>query len=310
MPELALQVIAGLSLAIGSIIGIGRWWKSTPFVRFSIVVGIFHIVSVSIMTFIDNGGWNSTVTFFETNMQCVDGSGCTVTPSHSEFKQFPVVYPIVLSGIISGFFHLMTWDDTSLITGVNPYRWIDYAFSSSLMVVAIAMLFGVTDIFIILETALFQCGLMLFTMVMEGNEGLSTYAYFVPSVLFYLWGVWSPIIITFYTNTGNRPGFVELIVWAIFAVFAAFGAVFWVFKVHKWIDNNRAYEFSYMGLSLCAKTTLTWTFYGGAAALGDSDSINAVGWGLGGSVLGGIALTVFGIVFIQPRGKPAPKQLY
>lgn len=296
---LSLKIVAGMCLGIGLALALWRWFYATPFVRFNLITGLLHIISVTTMVFIDQSDWKSTITLFESELNCEDR--CTVTPSVQELEPFPLIYPIVFSGLISGMFHISTANDEALVTGINPTRWIDYAFSSALMVLVIGMLFGVVDLFILLGTSLMQCALMLFTMLMEKNEELATYTNFAPSVFFYIFGVWAPIITTFYTNKGQQPGFVAGIVWGIFVIFALFGVVFWVFKVQKWIENNRYYEFSYMGLSLCAKTALTWTFYGGMSALGRTSQFSMVGGAFGGAVCAGILLTVIGSTFIQPR---------
>lgn len=302
MPVLALAIVAGLSLAVGVLLCVARWWNATPFVRFNLVTGVFHLVSSGTMAFLDSGDWEASVTFYKNDMYC-DAGICIVVPNSAYVDRIPVAYPIVIAGIISGFFHLSVSSDEPLLTGVNPLRWIDYALSSSLMVVAIAMLFGVVDVFVITGTALMQCGLMLFTMVMERFPELRSNVYFVPSLVLYLGGVWAPIIVTFYANVRDQPDFVEAIVWGIFCVFALFALVFWVFRIHEWVQNDRVYEFIYMGLSLCAKTALTWTFYGGASAMGGNDT-RVVGWAFGGAVLAGVALTVLGARFIEPRNRP------
>lgn len=296
-----VQIVAGCLSVVGVLVAIKRWWNETPFVRFNLVVGLIHFASVTAMAFINDNNWTATVTVFNNRMVCVD-NGCQTTPTIEEFGGFPIIWPIVISGLVSGAFHMAQRDDTPLMTGVNPLRWLDYAVSSASMVVAIAMLFGVTDVYVIVVCALFQCALMLYTLVMELHD-LTGYSYFGPSVFFYLVGVWLPILVSAYTGFRDQPEFVTVIVWMIFGVFAAFGVVFWVFKVHKWITNPRYYEFSYMGLSLCAKTSLAWTFYGGSAAMGRSDSVGVVGLIIGGMILLGLAVTIAGVVLVHPRAR-------
>jgi len=67
------------------------------------------------------------------------------------------------------FFILWQWDSytAQLAKGMNRYRWWEYAISSSLMIVLIAMLFGVYDIISLIFIACTNAAANLFGDLME-----------------------------------------------------------------------------------------------------------------------------------------------
>lgn len=173
-----------------------------------------------------------------------------------------------------------------LRNGMNRFRWIEYAFSSSLMMALIAMLFGVYDVIsLVLIMAVNAC-MNLFGDLMEvinhhkrraGDKvgevswvafWYGCFAGLVPwAVVFaYLGGAAS--------NASNVPGFVWAILIVYLIVFQTFPinmvgqyAQVWWWNDARWpgLDRGGYYfgERVYQILSLVAKTLLLWLVIGG-----------------------------------------------
>ncbi|MDP2299622.1 MAG: heliorhodopsin HeR [Coriobacteriia bacterium] len=147
----------------------------------------------------------------------------------------------------------------------NYYRWIEYAFSSSLMVVLIASLVGITDIAAL--TALFgvNASMILFGLLMEKYEqpGKPDWTAFIFGCLAgivpwiaiadYLWGPGA---------SDMTPTFVYWIFVSMFVFFNSFAVnqVLQYKQVGKWKDYLFG-EAAYVFLSLSAKSLLAWLVF-------------------------------------------------
>ncbi|MDO8880329.1 MAG: heliorhodopsin HeR [Coriobacteriia bacterium] len=147
----------------------------------------------------------------------------------------------------------------------NYYRWIEYAFSSSLMVVLISSLVGITDVAAL--TALFgvNASMILFGLLMEKYEqpGRPDWTAFIFGCLVgvvpwiaiadYLWGPGA---------SDMTPTFVYWIFVSMFVFFNSFAVnqVLQYKRVGKWKDYLFG-EAAYVFLSLSAKSLLAWLVF-------------------------------------------------
>ena len=98
---------------------------------------------------------------------------------HRNFWSFPFVTATSLFAFMSAAAHglvLANFDnyESQLRRGLNHYRWIEYAFSSSLMIVLICMLFGVYDFFSLILIFCINASMCLFGDLFERtNAGRS-----------------------------------------------------------------------------------------------------------------------------------------
>lgn len=160
--------------------------------------------------------------------------------------------------------------EADLVKGINKARWWDYALSASVMMIAIGLLVGVSDI----STLLMFFGLIaimnLLGLVMElynhGKHASSWLVYWIGC----LSGVLPWIAIAIYLIGSNlygngTPGFVYGIFGSIFVLFACFGLNMFLQcrKRGEWI-NYLYGERVYMILSLLAKTALAWQVFAGS----------------------------------------------
>lgn len=154
---------------------------------------------------------------------------------------------------------------------VNKMRWIEYSLSASIMMVAIAVLSGVTDLSLLIAIFALDAVMNLLGLAMEiYNQGkakpnwlayfIGVKAGFVPWLIFgvYIWGA------NVY-GSGSIPTFVYWIYLSMFLLFGSFAAnmLLQYRKTGQWKDYLYG-ERVYMILSLVAKTLLAWQVFAGA----------------------------------------------
>lgn len=161
----------------------------------------------------------------------------------------------------------------NLKKGMNPYRWYEYAFSSSIMIVLISTFVGVWDLWSLVMIFVLNAMMIMFGYLMEvinqrtektswssfvlgcisgGVPWIVLYAYFVAAVM----------------STGtNPPAFVYSIFFIYFIVFNVFALnmVLQYKGVGRWKDYLYG-ERVYIILSFVAKTILAWLVFVGIFA--------------------------------------------
>jgi hypothetical protein len=163
------------------------------------------------------------------------------------------------------------WYEAHLARGQNPIRWVEYSFSSSVMIVVIAALAGVQEIGTLI--AIFGCNaaMIMFGWSMElANEGrarvqwqhyiFGCIAGAVPWVV-----IFATILISA-TEPGSAP--IPTFVIMIFVTLLIFFNVFAINmvlqykKIGRWSDYLYG-ERAYMIFSLVAKSLLAWQVFFG-----------------------------------------------
>ncbi len=191
-----------------------------------------------------------------------------------------VVYEFTALGALVGSFLLMSATAHFLLAfplkkkyianlkrNYNPIRWWEYAFSSSVMIVLIAIFFTVVDIWTLFAIFVSNFLMNMFGWQMEklnrSNEGHIDWSPYILGVV--AGAVPWVIIIGYFLGTGGTP---PTFVYAIFAIelvlFNCF-AIVMVAYYKKWGKfGDYAYsERVYQLLSLIAKTLLAWLVFGG-----------------------------------------------
>lgn len=152
---------------------------------------------------------------------------------------------------------------------MNPFRWVEYAFSSSLMIVIIAMLVGIYDIASLIVLFGLNATMILFGWLMELHNQTTkktdwtsfwfgSFAGIVP---------WIAIAVyLFFSGDGDNraPTFVYWIYLSMFLFFNSFAInmVLQYKRIGRWQDYLYG-ERAYMILSLVAKSLLAWQVFGG-----------------------------------------------
>jgi hypothetical protein len=158
------------------------------------------------------------------------------------------------------------WYKRNLAHDRNYGRWIEYSMSSSLMIVLIAMLCGITDIAAILAIFGVNASMILFGLLMEKYESPGK-----PNWLSYWFGAFAGLVpwITIFIyllspgiDGAEPPGFVYGILVSYFVLFNCFAVnmVLQYKKVGRWRDNLFG-EKVYIFLSMTAKSLLTWLVF-------------------------------------------------
>jgi hypothetical protein len=157
------------------------------------------------------------------------------------------------------------WYKRNLLKNRNYGRWIEYFFSSSIMIVLISQICGISDIAALLAIFGINASMILFGAVQEKYEKPGK-----PSWLPFWFGSFAGIIpwiaIAIYVSapglTTSPPGFVYGIIASLFVFFNCFAVnmVLQYKKVGPWRDYLYG-EKVYIILSLTAKALLAWQVF-------------------------------------------------
>ena len=159
---------------------------------------------------------------------------------------------------------------TYLERGMNPYRWYEYAFSASLMIVVIAMLAGIWDLGTLVALFGLVAVMNLCGLVMERHNQTTVEtdwtSYYVGVVAGAIpWIVIAIALVgSILASDGEVPDFVIYIYISIFVFFNLFAVNMILQYRETW--RWRRYLFGekmYILLSLVAKSALAWQVYFG-----------------------------------------------
>ena len=155
----------------------------------------------------------------------------------------------------------------------NYFRWVEYSLSSSVMIVLIAEICGITDVAALIALFGVNASMILFGWLQEkyeepGKGGLLPFwfgciAGIVPWIAMFF-------LLIAPGSTAEPPGFVYGVVISLFLFFNSFALVQWLQykQVGKFADYL-AGERTYITLSFIAKTALAWQLFAGVLATGN-----------------------------------------
>jgi hypothetical protein len=250
--------------------------------KFNMLMGALHLVQGILMFFLATSIIQKIAAFQPTITQIyIWFNPATQSLEATSRELFQLPFGILVSAflLISAVAHALisipnktnAIYNADLKNGINKFRWFEYAFSSSIMIVLIATLFGVYDIASLLLIFVVNASMNLFGLVMEQlNSGKDKKNLkWGP----FIWGSFAGIapwvvIFLYMFGTGANPSapwFVWAIVGTYFVAFNAFpiNMVLQYLKVGKWKDYLYG-ERTYIILSLVAKSILAWLVLFGA----------------------------------------------
>ena len=201
----------------------------------------------------------------------------TLVPAQRTLFDLPLGPAVAMFFLISAIAHFSLafpargWYERILARGMNPARWIEYALSSSIMIVIIAELSGIQQVGTLIAIFGVNAAMNLFGWSMEAaNEGRSTVQW-----KHYIFGCiagtvpWIVISVALWTaatapGAAAIPTFVWIIFVSLFLTFNVFAItmVLQYRKIGRWSDYLTG-ERTYMLLSLIAKTLLAWQVFAG-----------------------------------------------
>lgn len=157
----------------------------------------------------------------------------------------------------------------------NYFRWVEYSLSSSVMIVLIAQIVGISDAAALLAIFGVNASMILFGWLQERYEKPGSGGW-LPFMFGCIAGTVPWLAVTLYviapgaTTDAEPPAFVYGIIISLFVLFNCFAIVQWLQykRVGKW--SNYLYgERTYITLSLVAKSLLAWQIFAGTLAPGN-----------------------------------------
>ena len=234
---------------------------------FNRVAGITHLIQGVALFFILNYQTKIPVItrFFD---ETTDG----VAPVSQTLFEFPIalIAPIflLLSAlahlVISSSFYIGTYEK-NIDKGINPIRWWEYAFSSSLMLVVLLMLGGLIELSTVVFIFTLNFIMNLMGLMMEKYNQLTSKTSWLPFNIGVLAGIvpWIMGGLYFWVSTNNIadsvPGYAQFGFLLTFLFFNSFAINMWLQykKIGKW--SSYVYgERAYIVLSLVSKSALGW----------------------------------------------------
>jgi len=154
--------------------------------------------------------------------------------------------------------------------GMNPYRWYEYVFSSSIMIFLIALFLGVWDFWSLVMIFVLNVMMIMFGHMMEVVNQTTEKTTWTPFLLGCVaggtpWVVLFAYFISAATSSDVQPpAFVYMIVLIYFFLFNIFALnmVLQYKGVGRWRDYLYG-ERMYIILSFVAKTSLAWMVFAG-----------------------------------------------
>ncbi len=236
--------------------------------RYNLIAGIFHLAQMLVVLALANDFSLPIVARY------MSGPPGSTFAEPVVLLDTPVGYAVATFLGLSAFFHFLVISpkffarySAGLLAQRNYFRWVEYSMSSSVMIVLIAQITGVSDVAALISIFGVNASMILFGWLQEkyeqpGNGG------WLPFIFGCIAGAVPWIAIIFYVlsiggaGETSAPAFVYGIVFSIFAFFNTFAIVQYLQykKVGKWSDYLRG-EKTYITLSLIAKSALAWQIF-------------------------------------------------
>ena len=203
-------------------------------------------------------------------------------PPGTEEMSTVVLFDLPLGPVVAAFlfisaiahFSLSTfgyeWYKRNLKNHINKARWVEYSFSSSLMIVVIAMLTGYTDLGVLVTIFIVNASMILFGWLMEAYNQKTEKTRWSPFIFGCIAGAapWIAIAVklltAYYESPVDIPNFV---IW----IFISIGIFFNIFALNQLLQYKGVWKWKdylfgekmYIVLSLVAKSALAWQVFSG-----------------------------------------------
>jgi len=223
----------------------------------NLIAGALHTASFIAILLLSN---NTSLPVTGTYLADAPGLGKYSEPAN--LFNLNISFMVAAFMALSAFFHFAHH--------INKYRWIEYSLSSSIMIIVIMQLNGVTDYIALLALFGVNVSMILFGWLQEryvtpGNSDMLPFwfgciAGSVP---------WIAVVVNIISPEGpseaTTPGFVYGIVISLFLLFNCFAIVqYKQYKAQgKWANYLHG-ERVYITLSFVAKSLLAWQVFTGA----------------------------------------------
>ncbi len=246
--------------------------QETKLVRFNLVAAVLHAAQALVVLNLANDFALPVTAEYMTG------------PPGSGMSENVVLFDLPTGLAVAGFLalsaiaHLIVgtlWRDryvADLARHRNPARWVEYSLSSSLMIVIIAQLVGISDVTALLAIFGVNASMILFGWLQEKYEEPGEHGW-LPFVFGCIAGAVPWLCITIYllslgsSSAAAPPGFV-------YGIFVSLFVFFNIFALNQWLQYRargrwQDYLFgerAYIVLSLTAKSLLAWQVFAGTLA--------------------------------------------
>jgi len=248
--------------------------KESKFVKlrkFNLAMGFLHLIQGGLMLWLNPPGrgpiYTDFIVGFENNVPVF---------AHDQIASIalgPLVASFLFVSAIAHF-SLSTfgyrWYVEHLKLHMNPARWAEYAVSSSIMIVLIAMQVGMFELSTLMLIFALNATMNLFGWMMELHNQTTKKTDWTAYVFGCFAGIvpWVVIGVYFFGAILQNADSVPTFVYLIFPITAAFFNVFAVNMVLQYRAKGRWADYLfgekvYIILSLTAKSTLAWLVFGG-----------------------------------------------
>jgi sulfite exporter TauE/SafE len=249
--------------------------------RFNMAAGVLHLIMGMIMLALGLMlEWTRDIYTFYIKLEVAQPSVFEVMPDPQ------ILFTVGFLGVILASFPLISaiahfsiafpknkQYNEYLKKGMNPYRWYEYAFSSSIMIVLIALFLGVWDFWSLVMIFVLNAMMIMFGHQMEVLNQKTEKTNWTPFLLGCISGGVPWVVIFAYfisavqSSGAEPPAFVYMILVFYFVLFNIFALnmVLQYKGVGKWKDYLHG-ERMYIILSFVAKTFLAWLVFAGVFA--------------------------------------------
>lgn len=240
--------------------------------RWNLGIGLVHLLQGVAVLLLGNGFSIDVVAPVQT------GPPGTELTSGAVFFGLPFAIAIAVFLFLAAADHLVTagparqWYEANLARSINPARWAEYSISASIMVVLIAMLPGITNLYALIGLFGANAAMIGFGWLMERINGADGPVDWWPFVAGCLVGAipWIAITVSIVVSSAEGegvPGFV-------YGIFVSLFVLFNCFALNQWLQYRRRGHFAdylygekvYLVLSLVAKSALAWQVFAGTLA--------------------------------------------
>ena len=239
--------------------------------RYNLIAGVFHLIqSIAIIALSNNFALPVSVKYL------LDAPIPTADFESVHLFDFPIGIGVALFSLLSAIAHFWIVGPgfrkygEDLSNQRNIARWVEYAISSTLMIILISLINAVWDVVALLAIAGVNVSMILFGWLQEkyeepGKGSLLPFwfgciAGIVPWLGMF-WLLFSP------GSSAEAPGFVYGVVFSLFAFFNSFAVVQWLqYKKVGRFSDYLVGERAYITLSFIAKSALAWQIFAGVLA--------------------------------------------
>ena len=236
--------------------------------RYNLIAGVFHLAQMLVVLALANDFSLPIVARY------MSGPPGTTFAEAVILFDTPVGLAVAIFLGLSAFFHFLVASpqyfgrySAGIAAQRNYFRWVEYSISSSVMIVLISQIVGVSDLAAIISIFGVNASMILFGWLQEKYESPGNGGW-LPFIFGCISGIIPWVALIFYVfsiggvSDTTAPVFVYGIVVSLFVLFNTFAIVQYLQykKVGKWSNYIRG-EKTYITLSLIAKSALAWQIF-------------------------------------------------